>query len=320
MNFHNVAFVWCGNSWTEIKNRPGIRPVCSVAAWPMVLECAVIGWDGDKPQTIPADKLRKYPVLLVNLFTGSPHISQIRAVHPDAFIIAMPDPYLELILYEDDRILEQMAQADAIGGRTPEDVTLWGTLLDKPAVWLPSPVGPAHAFKAFWNEPKEDALIATEHNGHPNSGMATVAALAAVQRRLDVPVHFYKASDRTKRAAGLAGLRVIWNDGTDYPRMTQAVARARWGIDLYGGHSQGRHLMTHAMAGTPVVGSCTNNETGALSVHPYRPDEAAAHVLANWDGPRYDMHRERAFNYVEGVYGFDASRERMQTTLERLYG
>lgn len=318
MTFDNVAFVWCGLSWPKVKNRPGTRPVCSVAAWPMVLGCDVIGWDSAMPNAAPADEIRRHDVFLVNLFTDSRHIEQIKRLHPESFVVAMPDPYLELAVYAADTlILEQMALADAIGARVREGVSLYGALFDKPAAWLPSPVGPSGIWDKYWDIPKEDAIIATEHNGYPRSSVATVAALAVLQRRLpDVTIHFYRPSPKTKTAAELAGLQAVWHEAVDYPRMVEATARARWGIDLYGGHSQGRNLLTHAMAGTPVVGSTTNNPHGGPAVDPYCVDDAVAHVVANWKGLRYKHHRRNARAYVEGIYGFDASRRRMAQTLE----
>src|SRR5690606_24737709 len=107
--------------------------------------------DSGKARAVPKAKLRQYRVLLVNLFDISRHVRQIRAAHPDAYIVAMPDPYLEIVLYDDPpRILEQLVHADAIGGRTRHDVAVYGALLNKPAVWLPSPVGPTDAFRAAW--------------------------------------------------------------------------------------------------------------------------------------------------------------------------
>jgi hypothetical protein len=282
------------------------------------MECDVIGWDSAKPNTAPARKIRRYDVFLVNLFTDSRHIEQIKRVHPDAFVVAMPDPYLELAIYAADTvILEQMARADAIGARVQEGVSLYGALYDKPAAWLPSPIGPPGVWDKYWDIEKEDAIIATEHNGYPRSSTATVAALARMQRRIpEATIHFYRPSPKTRTAAELAGLQATWHERVDYPRMVEATARARWGIDLYGGHSQGRNLMTHAMAGTPVVGSNTNNPTGGLAVGPYCVEDAVAHVVANWKGPRYEEHRRNARNYVRATYGFDASRRRMAHTLE----
>ena len=313
MTFDNVAFVWCGNSWKDIKARPSGKPVCSVAAWPMALGCNVLGWDGNVPGSVPVDELRKYDVFLVNLFSDSRHVEQIKAAHPGAFVVAMPDPYLELVLYGDNqRIMRQMAMADVIGGRTQHDAAVYGALLDKPAFWLPSPVGPADIFRALWDDPKEDVIITTEHNGIPNSSVATIAALVQIQRYMpDVPIHFYKPSDKTRAIAEISGLRVVWKQSVPYAEMARQTARARWGVDLYAGHSQGRNLMTHAMTGTPVVGSCTNNPAGTFAVDPYHAGEAAQAVMQNWQGTRYEAARQRAFEFTEAHYGFDASRQRM---------
>lgn len=320
-DFADVAFVWCGDSWVNIGNRPGPdpAPLCTVAAWPMALGCDVLGWDGGKASAVPKAKLRQYRVLLVNLFDISRHVKQIRAAHPDAYIVAMPDPYLEIVLYGDPpRILEQLAYADAIGGRTPHDVAVYGALFDKPAVWLPSPIGPAEAFRAAWGEAKRDVLIATEHHWQPNSSAATVAALAAIQRQNGAAVHFYGATSKTRRIAELAGLRAEWRERIPYPDMVRETARARWGVDLYAGHAQGRNLQTHAMVGTPVMGSRTNNPMGVEMADPYCPGEAAERVLAAWDGPAYEERRQRAREYVEATYGFDASRRRLSAFLETL--
>ena len=318
-DFGDLAFVWPGDSWVDIRNRVGTDPICRVAAWPMVLECDVLGWDGTAARHVPKARLRNYRVLLVNVFNESRHVEQIRAAHPGAFIIAMPDPYLEIVLYDETpRLLEQLAHADAIGGRTQYDVAVYGALLGQPAVWLPSPVGPTDAFRTIWNEPKRDVLLAVDHHWFPNSSAATAAALAAIQRENGASVHWYGASDKTRRVAKLAGLRAEWRERIPYAEMVRETARARWGVDLYAGHAQGRNLLTHAMAGTPVVGSCTNNPAGAVAVEPYAPQEAAEQVLAAWDGARYEVHRQRAFEYVEAVYGFDASRRRMAETLGAL--
>lgn len=318
--FDRVAFVWCGNSWTKVRDTLAQRPpLCTVALWPLVLDCALLGWDSSQPGSVPANDIKGYDIFLVNLFTDSKHVQQIKAVHPQAYVIALPDPYLELALNDpENTLIEQLESADAIGGRTMHDVAVYGPLFNKPAVWLPSPVGPVDGFREYWNEPKEDVLIATEHNGFPRSSASTIAALAIIQKRLDVPVYFYRPDAKTKRLAQSAGLNVIWREGVDYQTMAQATARARWGVDLYPGHSQGRNLQTHAMVGTPVVGSETNNDFDGVQLDPYCPEDAAHHVIVNWKGPKYEAIRKRAFDYTENNYGFDASRQRMTEKLEML--
>lgn len=315
-DFSDLLFVW-GETGPWV---PTVRPgelACWVGAWPVVLGCEMLHWDsGRGPSKAQQARLRAARAVLVNLFGTSRHVEQVRAANPRAFIVAMPDPPVEYVLRDEpEAILGQMAQADLIAGRTQHDCAVYGALFDKPTVWLPSPIGPADAFRALWDTPKADVLIAAEHNGIRATSGATIAALAAVQRETGWPVHFYRASERTRHLAQLAGLQVEWKEAVKFPEMARATAAARWGVDLYPFHAQGRNLLTHAMAGTPVVGSCTNNPAGAVEVGPYRPDAVASHILA-MTGARYEAHRRRAFDYVEATYGFEASRARVAGILE----
>lgn len=318
-DFSDVVFVW-GETGPWV---PTVRPgelTCWVGAWPVVLGCEMLHWDsGRGPDMAQQAQLRAHRIILVNLFGASKHVTQARAANPSAFIVAMPDPPLEYVLRDEPAgIFDQLAAADAIAGRTQHGAAVYGALFGKPAVWLPSPIGPLDAFQALWDTPKAPILLACEHNGIQAYSGATIAALALVQRETGCDVHFYRANERTRYLAERAGLLVEWKEAVKYPEMARITAGARWGIDLYPFRAQGRNLMTHAMAGTPVAGSNMNNLCGAVHVDPFCPAEAAEVVLGAWDGPAYETLRRHAAETTESLYGFEASRRRMAETLEAL--
>ncbi len=315
-----IAFVWTGDpALTHIAAEPPTEPKVGVTLWPALLPCDLMAWYAE-PDADLAERIRAHDVFLVNVFHSTRNIGHIRRVHPRAFIIALPDPPIDAVLvshYYD--MLRQMAMADVIAGRNPTDGALYGGMLAKPGGWLPDPIGPAEAFRRYWNLPKEDYLISVDHSIFRVS-LQNVAALAAVQRETGLPVRYWATYEHTHEYARIAGLEVTFHDEvTDYGQFCEHVARARLGVDMYPVHGLGRHGMTHAMVGTPAVVSAWCNPCGMVGADPLRPDQAvewACELLAN--AQMYAEVRQKGFEACEALYGFDASRARMVAFLENV--
>jgi hypothetical protein len=177
-DFSRVAFVW----GTGQGGTPAGPPSVSVSLWPHVLGCPMLRWgfEADCPDLTP------YDVFLVNMFAtlDGTHIEQIRRARPEATIIAMPDPSLDLVLMIPEwfPMVQQMAMADIIGGRTAHDCAVYGALLRKPTFCLPSPIGPTEFYAKFRDLPKSDYILALDHPMQPDMVAHNVAALAAIQR------------------------------------------------------------------------------------------------------------------------------------------
>lgn len=308
--FENVAFVWGENvSEGPLPSSPSV----TVALWPKVLECASLRWrDGQMPD------VSGYDLFLVNLFhtADSTHIAQIRAAKPEAVIVAMPDPSLELVLMRPEwmPMLEQMALADWIGGRTGYDCQVYGALLNKRTVHLPSPIGPTEWFAQFRDVAKEDYIIALDHPMDPYMSAHNVAALAAVQRETGMRVVYTAARESTKEYARLAGLEAEWHGHVRFPEFVEMTAKARISIDLYARHSYHRHAVVCAMVGTPIVASTwTHPDRGFMAPGIFDIHDAkvtALNLLRSSD-EQYQIARCIGFEEAER-FGFERSRARMQ--------
>lgn len=310
--FENVAFVWGEN----VSDGPlTASPSVTVALWPEVLGCASLRWrEGQMPD------ISRFDVFLVNLFhtADSTHIRQIREAKPDAVIVAMPDPSIDLVLLHPQYMpmLEQMALADWIGGRTEYDCQVYGTLLQKPSVWLPSPIGPTEWFAQFRELPKEEYIVALDHPMEPYASAHNVAALADVQRATGLRVIYAAAREATKQYARLAGLEAEWHGHISFPDFVEMTARARLCIDLYLRHSYHRHAVMCAMVGTPCAGSQLSEYLDFPPVPPLKVDWAVALSLQILgDQECYEGVRHSGFRTMERLYAFDASRRRMAAFL-----
>jgi hypothetical protein len=311
--FERVAFVWGEN--VSGSGPLTSSPSVSVALWPEVLGCASLRWtDGNMPD------ISGYDVFLVNLFhtPDSTHIAQIRKARPDAVIVAMPDPSLDLVLMHPEwmPMLEQMALADWIGGRTVYDCEVYATLLNKPSTWLPSPIGPTEWYEPYRELAKEDYIVALDHPMEPYASAHNVAALAAIQRETGLRVLYASAHDATKQYAQLSGLKAEWFDWVSFGDFVGMTARAKLSVDLYARHSYHRHAVMCAMVGTPCVASRWSSVAlGSTSVtSPFCTDDAVLTAMNLLHDHHYD--REGGFALVEQEFGFEASRQRIAFLLE----
>jgi hypothetical protein len=311
--FEQVAFVW-GENMSGNGPLTG-SPSVSVALWPEVLSCAALRWaEGQMPD------ISGYDVFLVNLFhtPDSTHIAQIRKAKPDAVIVAMPDPSLDLVLLHPEwmPMLEQMALADRIGGRTVFDCEVYGELLNKPTTWLPSPIGPTEWYAPYRELPKEDYILSLDHPMDPYSSAHNVAALAAIQRETGMRVLYASARDATRQYARLAGLEAKWFDWVPFGDFVAMTAKARLSVDLYARHSYHRHAVMCAMVGTPCVASGWSGiELDHTTVRsPFCTGDAVTRALNLLAYHSYV--RESGFELVEYDFGFEASRQRIAALLE----
>lgn len=311
--FERVAFVWGEN---VSGDGPLTRsPSVSVALWPEVLGCASLRWaEGQMPD------ISGYDVFLVNLFhtPDSTHIAQIRAAKPDAVIVAMPDPSLDLVLMHPEwmPMIEQMALADWVGGRTVYDCEVYGELLNKPSIWLPSPIGPTEWYAPYRELAKEDYIVALDHPMDPYTSGHNVAALAAIQRETGIRVLYASAREATKQYAHLAGLQAEWFDWVPFGDFVSMTARARLSVDLYARHSYHRHAVVCAMVGTPCV---TSSWSGIAfkwigMPSPFATGDAVGEALAFIE--HGELIRQQGFELVEKAFGFEASYQRIVSLLE----
>jgi hypothetical protein len=316
--FDRVAFVWgtMEGGGAPLAEPPSI----SAAMWPHALGCDLLRW---APGQMP--DISKYDLFLVNLFhTGdSTHITQIKQARPDAVVVAMPDPPVDMVLEHADwmRMWTQMAFADIIGGRTPYDNAVYGTFFNKPTVWLPSPAGPTEYFAQYRDVEKEDYIITLDRWGSAMTGQ-NVAALAAIQRETGLRVIYARPHEHTKHLANLAGLKAEFREpNIPWLEMIEVTAKARLCVDIYARHSYGRQGVLCALVGTPYVGSKWTNYTGLLGVDPFRPEES----VDMWDSIStlkrpwaYDRCRLEGFDIVDRVLSFEAARRRIRGLIDTL--
>lgn len=318
-DFSCLAFVWGENeSSGELPRSPSV----GVALWPEVLGCDVLRW---RPDEMP--DVSKYSVFLVNIFhtADSTHIEQIRQRHPEAKITGMVDPPIDMVLEYGGawmNIWRQLSMADVIGGRTAYDNQVYGALLGKPTVHLPSPIGKTEDYLPLRDLPKEDYIVTQDHGWGSAETAQNVAALALIQRATGLRVIYAAAHEYTKEYANLAGLRAeFYETRLPFWEFVTMTAKARLCVDMYARHSFGRHTAVCAMVGTPLVGSAWANAgvwTPYLS-DPYYPEDALKWALvALNDSAEYERIRNAGFGLVESTLGFEASRGRMRGILEGL--
>lgn len=325
MNLDNVIFVW-GESQNPASPAP--PPTVSVSAWPFLFDKTWLRWNtfyGGSPtlEFAPPEVIKNASVAFVNLFwtADSIHISQIRAVNPDCYIVAMPDMVLDMVLTNPGwtNVWEQMAQADMIGGRTHADCDVYGTLLNKPTCYFPSPIGPTEFFLPYRDLPKEDYLLTLDHAFSPANTACNVAAVAAIQRETGIRVIYAAARDHTRHLADLAGLKAEWPGHVNWFEFVEMTAKARLCVDMYASHSYGRQQVLSAMVNTPCIGSNWCSDAPSVTVDPFDPREVVEWVkelFANEHGAKLVCQKQMAL--VERNFSFTASRARLLHLLERI--
>ena len=318
LTFADVALVWGENL---NPNPPAGPPTVSVSAWAAVIGKPWLKWrPGVEP--IPPDILTAQ-VVLVNVFWGdlTTHIAHIRQANPTCIIIACPDPSLDMVLCHPEwmTMWNQMAQADYIGGRTDADCRIYGTLLNKPTLLLPSPIGPTEAFAPYRNEPKGDYILTLDHQYAPKATAQNVAAVAAVQRATGRPVKYVRAEPHTQQYARLAGLNCEFMGSVEFFAFVRLTAQAWACVDMYASHSYGRQGVLSAMVGTPCISSDWCGFAGHPMADPFRPDHVVAEIRILAQSPeRYEQVRLSGFATIDKAYSFAASRDRLERVLAQI--
>lgn len=313
--FDDLALVW-GESVNP--NPPAGVPTVSVSAWSHITGKCWHRWNTDT-DPVP-DEVLHAKIVLVNLFWGelTHHITHIRQYNPKTIVVAAPDPSLDLVLAHPDwlNMYHQMAQADVIAGRTEVDCEVYGSLLNKPTVYLPSPIGPTEFFLPYRDLPKDNYILTLDHQFAPPNTVCNVATLAAYQRRFgkEYRIIYVAERDWTREYAKLAGLECEFRGQVPFLDMIELTARARVCVDLYASHSYGRQQVLCGMVGTSVIGSDFNRLTPGIHADifsPYGNAERINQVL------KHDYNKMRYFSKVGLDFGFEASRQRLIDILAR---
>jgi 2-polyprenyl-3-methyl-5-hydroxy-6-metoxy-1,4-benzoquinol methylase len=316
--FDNVALVWADDPDKLPPHPKGMG--CTVALWTSVLGCPAIGWDHNNPATMP--DLSAYDTFLVNVL-GVPdlkHISQLRQRYPDATVIAMPDPSLDLMLMREKwrPLFHELKQAHAIAGRTYHDAQLYEPLLNIPAYQFGSPVGPAENLLPYRSTVKGDYILAIDHMMRPRMEAHNYAVLAEVQRRTGAPIRVHANDVKEARFwCDITGIDADIYGRVPMAEFVEIIAKARITVDLYARHSFHRHGVLSAYLGTPVVSTAWTPDVGQAQVAgPFSIDHAAqvaVNLLEHDDF--YKIARQTGFSRTER-YGFAGSRKRLEQLLE----
>jgi len=270
---------------------------------------------------MPADarrRVREYDVFMVNLFSATRAIEHIKSLHPGALVIAMPDPYLEMIAgHQWDNLINQMSMADIIAPRTIWGEGFFATLLDKPTFALPSPIDPLPAFAPFrlpYAE-RENYIVSLDHNWWPNFNLPNLAVCRLAQQKTGMPIRYYKPEGKTKEIAAILGLNIRFNK-VSYRHMLTNLSKSRLAIDIYAGHSMGRFGLTCAATGTPLITSEWTNPVGAATIDPYRVAEALDKIIALSQPPVWEYCARRMQAEVNERYSAEACTTRLTRLLE----
>lgn len=274
----------------------------------------------------PDDRVRDYDVLIVNLFMHSTHIRQIKALHPRAYVIALPDSYMDEVFLGREmawerNYLDELQAADALGYVSESNWQFYTALLDKPAFHIPIAIGMPAFFSQVRMQRKEDFILAVDHGARlVQMTMPNVAALRRIQQYSGLRVVYVNPSPQTKMYAEVAGLDVEWRGHMVYQDFVNLAGRARLGIDLYARHGMGRNEITLAYAGTPCIGSV---QTEALAdntkVQPwYATDAALMGIELLTDRQRYQEWQVNNLAFVEMRYSFASAARRMRQVLREV--
>jgi hypothetical protein len=277
----------------------------------------------DAPETVT-----DYDCLIVSLFGDMQHITQIKAIHPNCYVIALPDAYFDdmFVNYSvwDMNMLTQLQAADCIGYVSESNRQFYGAIFhEKPTVKIPMPIGTDGFFQTVRTQPKEDFIITSDHGNYLGErpldySMPNVAAVAAIQRATGLRVVYVNAAKKTPEYAKFAGLEATFTDYLNFASYAELAARARLGVDMYCLHGFGRNTLMYAAAGTPAFGS-DYNEFSMSSCDPWNPLEAVEVVDNYFSFPTYyEMSRRHGLDRVYEEHTFAACRKQMTAVLEQV--
>jgi len=265
-------------------------------------------------------------VLIVNLFGGMRHVTQIKAQHPAARVIALPDVcFNDVFRLEHPAgllFLEQLQAADVIGYVSDSNRQFYGALVDKPLVYVPHAIGTDAYFETVRAFPKSDYLITLDHSEHTGQRpldytVPNIAAVAAIQRETGIPVVYVNAGADTRAYAARIGLKADFLKYVPYADYVALAARARLGVDMFALHGFGRNEITLAYAGTPCIGSTyTHGGLPELKLDPWQP--LAAVPLARRVLAAYEDWRAAGIRHVEERYCFDAARAQLADMIKQV--
>jgi hypothetical protein len=321
----NSIWIW-GESVST--NTPAPPPTLSVSAWPYLFGKEWVRWNTLRVrETYDAlNQLKQSPpdAAFINLFhtDDSNHAVQIKNLFPKCVVVAMPDPTLDLVLAHTDwqNMYRQMQMADIIGGRTRYDCEVYGALLNKPTVLLPSPVGPDDWFAQFRGLDKEDYLITLDHRFAPSNTVLNVAAVTEIQRKTGCKVLYAAERDQTMIYARLAGLDCEFLGDVPFTEFCKITAKARLCVDMYASHSYGRQGVLCAEVGTFCVGSGWCTEVGQAMVDPFDVKRAVEVGVHWWQvDEAYRANRTaQALRVIDKMFGFEASKARIEKLLNKI--
>lgn len=283
-----------------------------------------IWWEqGEKP---PAS-VKDYDVLIVSLFAGMQHVTTIKAMNPNAYVIALPDSYFDDVFANystsDMMFLTQLQWADAIGYVSESNRQFYGAIFhNKPTVKIPMPIGHSLFFELLRKQEKDEFIITCDHGTVEGAraidySMPNVTAVAQIQRATGLDVVYINAAPKTREYAKFAGLEAEFHGYLPFREFAIVAARARLGVDMYALHGFGRNTLMFAAVGTPAVGSSYTDFGERTQCDPWQPETTVllAHSLL---GDHYEAIREVTAQRVEIHYSFDACRKQMTAVLEQV--
>lgn len=283
-------------------------------------------WPGDPP----TEKLAQYNVLFVNLFAGERLIADIRRANPAAYVVAIPDSYMdETFLNRDwiteERFLCELAAADAIGVVSESNRQFYSAF-GKPILRIPIPIGTPAFLEQCRLLVKEDYIIAADHGDRTvNATIQQVAALALIQRETGLPVKYVYPAAYTERYAQHFGLRAEFLPYQDGHLLWWLVAKARLAVDLYARHGAGRHEIVCAAVGTPCIASAWTGFKHGVKADPWHVETALQRARWLLDDNRHglpttiyqdEVERNRAT--VEQYHTFEAATRIMHKVLQEV--
>ena len=279
----------------------------------------------DAPQTV-----KDYDCLIVSLFGDMQHVTQIKALHPECVVIALPDSYFDDLFVNygvwDMNFLSQLQVADMIGYVSESNRQFYGGFFpNKPFVRIPIAIGHDDYFAGIREMDKEDFIITCDHpsiTGARNIDYTAqnVATVARIQRETGLRVVYVNTAPKTREYAKIAGLEATFAGYIDFETYARLAACAKIGVDMYALHGYGRNMVMYSYAGTPAIGSTyADFHLTKLVCDPWMTETAAKMAVdlirdANW----YEVARLSGIGLVKSNNSAAACSKQLERVLEQV--
>ena len=326
-----IAYVWAGHKKdtpTKDKASLGITGLPWALSQDEFFEVDVFYWEDVAAALHETGTY--YDLYVVVLFALGDHaITAIQSVHPNARIVAMPDPPPEHLYYprnlgdRHETFLEEIWEL--VNGRgllatrmyDKRDGSITSVICNQlPRVFLSGPIFLFDVSQHLVGAAKGNYALSMSHSWEPAYGAPNIAALSVVQDDANYKIVYLNGNEAVKLLARGATLSITYEDKISSIEFNERLACANLLIDIYPMHSMGRAAMLAALLGTFAITSTTTQFIGFPQIDPYNCREVASIVGMSQDAAFVDACIFRAREFIEDCYSPAACRRQVRYILD----